>query len=40
MYFPDRPKYTVLDNFMLRISGAYEMKNWQIALEEYIKKLN
>ena len=36
----DRPRYTVLDNFMLRISGVYEMKNWQTALEEYIKKLN
>lgn len=31
-----RPAYTVLDNFMLRISGNYTMPHWKEALEAYI----
>lgn len=33
-----RPAYTVLDNFMLRISETYSMPNWQAALIDYMKK--
>lgn len=33
-----RPCFTVLDNFMLRISGLYEMKEWKEALAEYFGK--
>ncbi|MGL4738177.1 MAG: dTDP-4-dehydrorhamnose reductase [Cellulosilyticaceae bacterium] len=32
-----RPAFTVLDNFMLRISGGYTMPHWKEALAEYIK---
>lgn len=33
-----RPAYTVLDNFMLRISGIYQMPTWQDALADYMKQ--
>lgn len=32
-----RPAFTVLDNFMLRISGGYNMPHWKEALADYIK---
>lgn len=32
----NRPRFTILDNFMLRISGIYEMPDWKTALAEYI----
>jgi len=32
-----RPKYSVLDNFMLRLIGLNTFRNWEEALEEYIK---
>lgn len=32
-----RPTYTVLDNFMLRISENYTMPDWKVALAEYFK---
>lgn len=31
-----RPKYSVLDNYMLRISGIYKMPHWQDALKIYL----
>ncbi len=31
-----RPRYSVLDNLMLRISGMEEPKDWREALEEYL----
>lgn len=34
----NRPRFTILDNFMLRMSGIYEMPDWKTALEEYIKE--
>lgn len=35
----ERPAYSVLDNFMLRISDTYKMPSWQDALADYIKKI-
>ena len=34
----NRPKYSVLDNMMIRISGLKEPKEWKEALEEYLKE--
>lgn len=36
----NRPAYTVLDNFMLRISEDYKMIHWKEALAHYIKNLH
>lgn len=33
-----RPRYSVLDNLMLRISGIEEPKEWKEALAEYIRE--
>lgn len=33
-----RPRYSVLDNMMLRISGMEEPKEWREALSEYLKE--
>lgn len=33
---PQRPAYTVLDNFMLRVSGVHKMAPWKEALEQYV----
>lgn len=33
-----RPKYSVLDNFMLRLVGINSFRNWEEALEEYIRE--
>ncbi|MCD8050740.1 MAG: dTDP-4-dehydrorhamnose reductase [Clostridiales bacterium] len=32
-----RPKYSVLDNMMLRLEGLEEPKDWKTALADYIK---
>lgn len=32
----DRPCYTLLDNFMLRVSGIYQMPAWQDSLHEFL----
>ncbi len=34
-----RPAYSVLDNYMLRLTGDYRMKPWEAALEEYMQSL-
>lgn len=31
-----RPGYTALDNFMLRVSGLHQMPSWQDALAEFV----
>ena len=31
-----RPAYSVLDNFMLRLTGSYRFADWHEALEEYL----
>lgn len=35
--FQNRPEYSVLDNFILKISKLYEFPKWETALENYIK---
>ncbi|MGL4344167.1 MAG: dTDP-4-dehydrorhamnose reductase [Cellulosilyticaceae bacterium] len=35
----NRPAYTVLDNFMLRIAGEYKMPHWKDALGAYINEI-
>jgi dTDP-4-dehydrorhamnose reductase len=32
----NRPAYSVLDNYMLRLTTNYQMKDWQEALQEYL----
>ena len=34
-----RPKNSVLDNFMLELSGLYEFPHWKEELAEYIKEI-
>ena len=33
-----RPKYSVLDNFMLKLVGLNSFRNWEEALKEYLDK--
>ncbi|MDO5026987.1 MAG: NAD(P)-dependent oxidoreductase [Tissierellia bacterium] len=33
-----RPRYSVLDNFMLRLIRAEEMKDWKLALKRFIEE--
>ena len=33
----ERPAYSVLDNYMLRLTGDYRMKTWEAALDEYME---
>ncbi len=33
-----RPAYSVLDNYMLRLTGGYTFADWESALEEYLKE--
>jgi dTDP-4-dehydrorhamnose reductase len=33
-----RPKFSVLDNFMLKLIGMNTFRNWEEALEEYLAK--
>lgn len=35
----DRPAYSVLDKYMLRLTTEYRMADWQDALDEYMKEL-
>ena len=30
-----RPRFTLLDNMMLRITGLYQMPDWKTALADY-----
>ncbi len=34
-----RPDYSVLDDFILRITGNYELPHWEKALEDYVKTI-
>lgn len=34
-----RPDYSVLDDFILRITGDYELPHWEKALENYVKTI-
>lgn len=33
----ERPKYSVLDNFMLKLVGINEFRSWEEALQDYLK---
>ncbi len=35
----DRPAYSVLDNYMLRLTGSYTFADWESAISEYISKM-
>lgn len=35
----DRPKYSVLDNYMLRLTGSYTFADWEKAITEYMKDM-
>ena len=35
----DRPAYSVLDNYMLRLTGSYTFADWEKAISEYISKM-
>lgn len=34
-----RPAYSILDNYMMRLTSDYEMADWQSALDVYMKEL-
>ncbi|MDD6057343.1 MAG: dTDP-4-dehydrorhamnose reductase [Clostridiales bacterium] len=34
-----RPAYSILDNYMMRLTDTYRMADWQDALDEYFKTL-
>ena len=34
----DRPAYSVLDNYMFRLTGGYTFADWESALDEYLKE--
>ena len=34
-----RPAYSILDNYMMRLTGDYRMADWESALDEYMKTL-
>jgi len=35
-----RPAYSILDNYMLRLTSDYMFADWHDAIEEYIKEMN
>lgn len=35
----NRPAYSILDNYMLRLTGDYRMADWHDALDVYLKEL-
>ena len=34
-----RPAYSILENYMLKLTGGYQFADWHDAIEEYIKTL-
>lgn len=34
-----RPAYSILENYMLKLTGGYQFADWHDAIEEYIKML-
>ena len=34
-----RPAYSILDNYMMRLTDGYRMADWESALDEYMKTL-
>lgn len=35
----DRPKYSVLENYMFKLTGGYAYSDWHDAIEKYIKEM-
>lgn len=35
----DRPKYSVLENYMLKLTGGYTFANWEDAIKEYMDEM-
>lgn len=35
----DRPAYSILDNYMLRLTGDYRMADWHDAIREYMREM-
>ena len=35
----DRPAYSVLENYMLKLTGGYTFADWEKAIEQYISKM-
>lgn len=33
----NRPHYSILDNYMLRLTGGYTFADWETAIEEYMR---
>lgn len=33
----NRPHYSILDNYMLRLTGGYTFADWEAAIEEYMR---
>lgn len=33
-----RPAYSILDNYMMRLTDGYRMADWQMALDEYMQQ--
>ena len=36
----DRPAYSILDNYMMRLADGYQMADWKDALDVYMAELN
>jgi len=34
----ERPRYSVLDNYQLKLLGMRDMRNWKLALKDYMEK--
>ena len=34
-----RPAYSILENYMMKLTSDYRMADWQTALDEYMKTL-
>ncbi|MDD3661043.1 MAG: sugar nucleotide-binding protein, partial [Lachnospiraceae bacterium] len=34
-----RPAYSILDNYMLRLTSDYKFAEWEDAIKEYMKSL-
>ena len=34
-----RPAYSILDNYMMRLTDGYCMADWESALDEYMQHL-
>ena len=35
----NRPAYSILENYMMKLTDGYKMADWQAALDEYMKTL-